>query len=392
MSITARETCWRCRRPTVTCWCAQVPSLTTTKTCVVFVQHPRERDVAIGTARMAHHSLPGSRLIEGVLIDDELNDIDGINDAALLFPGKDARPLSEWLAHPPKVLIVVDGTWSQARKLLRLNPRLAALPRLSYDPLKPGNYRIRREPTDKHLSTIEATAAVLGLLEGDPVRFASMLRPFDFMVDQQLAAIAAAEHAPDARRRHAYDRTRRSPLPELAALDPQRAVVLYAEANCHPRDDRAAGAPELLHLVASRPLATSPSSFSCVLRPRRPLHASVAPRLGLRLQDLEEGADVAVSLANFSAFVGDDQLVCWGPFARDLLVQEGAPRRGFVDVRALVARTRQRAAGGVERAARELGVVVDIAATAPRAERMQAAIAALLVELHTRLRAVNAAV
>ncbi len=332
--------------------------------------------MAIGTARMAHLALPGSLFIEGLAIDDHLPDED---DVAVLFPGEGARPLAQWLQSPPRVLIVVDGTWSQARKLLRLNPRLAALPRLSYDPPQPGNYRIRREPSDKHLSTIEATAAVLGVLEGDPARFATMLLPFDLMVDRQLAAVAA-----QGRRRQARVRPHQSPLPELEALDPERAVVCYAEANCHPQPDRAAGAPELLHLVASKPLSSSPSFFSVVLRPRRPLHESVAPRLGLARADLEAGVDVDVALQGFRAFVGDQALVCWGSFARDLLAQEGEPRRGFIDLRALVARTRQRAAGGVERAARELGVVADVDATAPRAERMHAGIAALLVELYRR--------
>jgi DTW domain-containing protein YfiP len=366
----------------VTCWCAQVPSLSTTKTRVVFVQHPRERDTAIGTARMAHLALPGSRMIEALLVDEHIADVDAA-DVAVLFPGEDARPLADWLADPPKVLIVVDGTWSQARKLLRLNPRLASLPRLSYDPPTPGNYRIRKEPTDKHLSTIEATAAVLGLLEGDPARFATMLEPFALMVDRQLAA--TAEHG---RRRQQKTRSRAGPLPELQALDPERAVVVYAEANCHPREDRAAGTPELIHLIASRPLSSSSSSFAMILKPRRSLHASVPLRLGLSSKDLAEGEDVDVGLQRFRNFLDDDGLVCWGPFARDLLVQEGERDRGFVDLRALVARTRKRAAGGVERAAREMSVAVDVDPAAPRAVRMHAGISALLVELHQRMHAV----
>jgi DTW domain-containing protein YfiP len=181
-----RTTCLRCRRPTSACWCAQLPSLSTT-TDVVILQHPRERDVAIGTARMTHLCLPGSRFVEGLAFDAHpaLRDIFD-DQTAVLYPGEEARPLEDWLTHRPRRLVVVDGTWSQAKKLLKLNPRLASLPRLSFSPAAPGNYRIRKEPTDQHLSTIEATAAVLGLLEGDPARFAAMLRPFTWMVDHQI--------------------------------------------------------------------------------------------------------------------------------------------------------------------------------------------------------------
>ncbi len=392
----SRETCWRCRRPVVTCWCAELPALPETKTRVVIVQHPRERDVAIGTARMTWMALPGSRLVEGTAVaradgvDRQIPDLfeEGAGEVAVLFPGDDARPLSDWLAKPPRVLIVVDGTWSQARKILKLNPRLAALPRLSYDPPQPGNYRIRREPTDKHLSTIEATAAVLGALEGDPDRFSSMLQPFTVMVDRQLAA--AAEHQD--RRRHQKTKTTSPLLPELQRLDFERAVVVYAEANCHPRCDRAPGAPEVVHLIASRPFASPPASsssssldrrfFEALVRPRRPLHETVPKRLALPTEALLQGEDVGVFLARFRAFAGDDPWVCWGPFARDLLAQEGEPKRGFVDVRALVARTLRRQGGGIEKACVALGVKspwADDSDLGPsRTARMQAGIVGVL--------------
>nr|MDQ3300003.1 DTW domain-containing protein [Myxococcota bacterium] len=47
----------RCRRPQVVCYCAALPRIDTS-TRVVILQHPRERDMAIGTARMASLCLP----------------------------------------------------------------------------------------------------------------------------------------------------------------------------------------------------------------------------------------------------------------------------------------------------------------------------------------------
>src|SRR5436309_976551 len=60
-SFEPRPVCARCRRPMRACYCAHLPRIET-KTRVVVVQHPRERDVPIGTARMATLCLPNSEL------------------------------------------------------------------------------------------------------------------------------------------------------------------------------------------------------------------------------------------------------------------------------------------------------------------------------------------
>ena len=66
---------------------------------------------------------------------------------------------------PPAHLIALDGTWSHARKLYVQNPWLHALPHYRIDPSAPSNYRIRREPSPSHLSTLESVLAALRSLE-----------------------------------------------------------------------------------------------------------------------------------------------------------------------------------------------------------------------------------
>jgi DTW domain-containing protein len=352
-----RTTCLRCRRPTSHCYCALIPSIET-KMRVLFVQHPRERDVPIGTARMAHLALPRSVLISSVIVDEDPRVQQAIDEgnAAVLYPAPDAMPVEDWQGDPPRTLFIVDGTWSQAKKLLKKNPRLASLPRLSLSPEKPGNYRIRKEPSDKHLATIEAVVHALAHLEGgDRARFDAILRPFDYMVDRQV------EHAEQSGRgRHRKrEGPRGSKMPELEPLreDPTRAVVVYAEGNCHPRDGRAPGAPEVLQVVASRPFTDPPARYATLLKPRRPLGRDVDARLGVSVAAIEAGEDVAAALARFSAFAGPHPIyVCWGTWARDLLAQEGFSRFGFVDLRALAARRVGRSAGGIEPGAVALGV------------------------------------
>ena len=344
----------------------------------MILQHPRERDVAIGTARMAHLALPSSQLVAprgfGLAFDDHplvralLDDVLEDAHAAVLFPGEGARDVTQWLASPPRTLVVVDGTWWQAKKLLKLNPRLAALPRISYCPPAPGNYRIRKEPSDQCLATIEAIAAVLGILEGDTERFATLLAPFTHMVDRQIEVAHKSSGG-----RHKKRRTGASSAPvELMPLleEPARAVLVYGEANACPRDQRVPGKPELIHLLAVRP-ATG-ARLELLLRPRRLLARSTAERIGLDEDALHNGCSVEEARAHFRVFLGEEPtLVLWGPYARDLFAQEGEPKRGFVDLRALAARALRASPGGIDTGARSLGVDVD-GVDAPQAGRGRA--------------------
>ena len=121
------------------CYCALLQRLTT-RTHVLVLQHPRERRVGIGTARMAQLALPNSVLRVGI---DFASDpvvtatLAGAAPSYLLFPGPEARDVRELTAlAQPITLVVVDGTWSQARTLVRVNPALAALPRIAFTPRK----------------------------------------------------------------------------------------------------------------------------------------------------------------------------------------------------------------------------------------------------------------
>src|SRR3954464_6905658 len=85
-----RAMCARCRRPARVCYCAALPSLVT-RTRVVILQHPRERTVAIGTARMATLCRPEATLHVGMRWGDSAPLAHALADPArppiLLYPG-----------------------------------------------------------------------------------------------------------------------------------------------------------------------------------------------------------------------------------------------------------------------------------------------------------------
>src|SRR6478609_8486264 len=88
-----RAVCARCRRPESVCYCKHLTSIET-KTRIVLLQHPRERDMAIGTARMASLCLPNAELHVGVRWQGSTALAEALSDparpAALLYPGEGA--------------------------------------------------------------------------------------------------------------------------------------------------------------------------------------------------------------------------------------------------------------------------------------------------------------
>jgi DTW domain-containing protein YfiP len=173
----------------VLCWCDLLVRVEP-RTTVVILQHPAERRKAIGTGRMAAQCIAGSRLHVGETVaacpglDRDLSD--PARPAWLLFPGPGAKDVDE---SPPEgriTLLVIDGTWTQASRMVRRDPVLSGLPRLSLDPDEPSRYRIRRQPRGECLSTIEALAHVLGVLEGDPDGMRRLHGPFAAMVQRHV--------------------------------------------------------------------------------------------------------------------------------------------------------------------------------------------------------------
>jgi DTW domain-containing protein YfiP len=330
---------------------------------VLLLQHPRERRKAIGTARLAHLCLPGSELHVGVEFEDDAAVRAALAEAHaagrpahLLFPGPRAVDLAEAKLDGPITLVVVDGTWWQARKLLKRNARLAALPQLRFTPPAPSNYRIRREPSDDYVATVEALAHVLGALEGDPQRFRALLRPFEAMIDTQ---IHYATHVRGARQRHALHRARRLRRPKAPSLLQERAddvVCLHGEANAWPARRPGGHPPEIVHWVARR--ARTGETFEAVIAPRRPLAPAIPRHIRIERERLAEGESWESFRARWSTFARADDVVCsWGRYPLDLLESEGiALPAARVDVRPAVGVAFGLRAGAIEDCTARLGI------------------------------------
>jgi DTW domain-containing protein YfiP len=185
----SRIQCPRCLRPQTHCLCPLIPSLDS-RTRVLLLQHPSEVSHALNTARLAALGLSNAELIVGEVFEDlpTLLNRPGYR-ARLLFPADDAQPIEAYgESDEPLLLVVPDGTWRKARKMLHLNPLLAALPRVTLAEGGVSRYRLRKAPGPGALSTIEAIVQALQTLEA-PASFESLLKPFEALIEGQIAAM-----------------------------------------------------------------------------------------------------------------------------------------------------------------------------------------------------------
>ena len=138
--------------------------MVTTATQIVIVRHHSEHDRASNTGRLAHRALPNSVVVEHGApgIPTVLPPLDG---AWVLYPG--GAPLTTAPVPRPRQLIVLDATWSQARKMFQKLGVLRGLPLLALPVAPMPVARLRASPGPGQVSTIEAIARALRLLEGD---------------------------------------------------------------------------------------------------------------------------------------------------------------------------------------------------------------------------------
>jgi len=186
-AIQWRPFCYRCWRTKILCLCNRV-RVVDNPVEILYLQHPNERTMPFNTARLAHLSLTRSRLVHGLRFDGTPTIRDLLRrkeKVGILFPSPVAKDLSE-APRDLETLVIIDGTWREAKKIIYLSPTLLEFPHYAFVPEKPSNYRIRKEPKDEFISTIEATVTALRILDRDPSKYQELLDLFDRMVDRQV--------------------------------------------------------------------------------------------------------------------------------------------------------------------------------------------------------------
>ncbi len=203
-SVSAEETCPKCLKPRSLCVCDEVVPIDN-RIALLVLQHPQEQDKTLGTARLTVQSLTNAVFRIGLSWPSLAKALGrpaeprhwavvylGATRPADFPPGREIAVFDkkgEAVADQAAALaeikgvIVLDGTWSQAKTLWWRNPWVLKAKRIALKPRRPSLYgRLRREPRREGLSTLEAAALVLARLESRPEIEATLTRTFARML------------------------------------------------------------------------------------------------------------------------------------------------------------------------------------------------------------------
>lgn len=179
--------CPHCRRVAPYCVCEFITPIKT-KTKLLILQHPQEPGVDIGTAPILSAAFPGTVVKTGLswpnlkrILGDDVDQkrwgvlylgsvrVEQLPDSDTLFAvDKKGVPLERGVdvLRSLEGIVILDGTWSQAKTLWWRNAWLLKLPRLVLRPKRRSKYdAIRKEPRTGCLSSVETVGEVMNVLE-----------------------------------------------------------------------------------------------------------------------------------------------------------------------------------------------------------------------------------
>ena len=160
-----REECYTCRRAKAHCLCGSIKPFATRLRFAILMHTDEAKKQRTGTGRLAKLCLTNAELLVGddFTRDERVNAL--LKDPSwlpfLLFPGPEAvnfQTLAKEAFPPGKapLIFVIDGTWRSAKSILYKSRNVSALPRLSFARNYLSQFKIKKQPMENCVSTIEA--------------------------------------------------------------------------------------------------------------------------------------------------------------------------------------------------------------------------------------------
>jgi DTW domain-containing protein len=225
--------CPHCHKPLPLCICDSITPIAS-KVSLLILQHPQEQDRALGTARLtALHfanavlkiglSWPSLSKALGRPVHDpsrwavlylgsaKVADLETDRDIVAINRKGEIEENQRAILKDIEGIVLLDGTWSQAKALWWRNAWMLKCQRVILGPAQPSRYgKLRREPRRDGLSTIEAAAMLLGSLERRPDIAETLYGSFERMLAKYREAQSVLpELAPKPKPKRDYRRRKR---------------------------------------------------------------------------------------------------------------------------------------------------------------------------------------
>ena len=193
----SRHYCITCRYPQNACLCASIQPISPT-TQLVVLQHPSEVEHKKNSVRILSLVVPKTLVYVGECAAD-FADLQQYLTACnkpiyLVYPSTSSVSVEEQHINSDCVLLLLDGTWRKAFKILQLNPWLLQYPAVHLAQGYESRYRIRKSSRSDSLSTLEACAYMLNALE-PALDIQPLTKAFDAMVTLRIKAMPSAVQA-----------------------------------------------------------------------------------------------------------------------------------------------------------------------------------------------------
>ncbi|MBN3310685.1 DTWD2 protein, partial [Amia calva] len=192
-------------RPQKVCLCPFLPvQPLDVSTCLYIVQHPAEESRVLRTVPLLAACLPPGKckvLVGRRFNEDRYPELASVcqNPATLiLYPGADAENLEELDLDSSSAaynIIIIDGTWSQAKDMFYRNPLFRLPKQVQLKTTLSSQYVIRTQPTNACLSTLECAAITLSVMEKNDSLQEVILRPLQALCSFQLEHGAQVHHS-----------------------------------------------------------------------------------------------------------------------------------------------------------------------------------------------------
>jgi DTW domain-containing protein len=164
-----KERCQKCWLKSEFCICATVTQIPTVAKVIV-IRHIRESWKSTGTARIAQLAMPNLSIFDygedGEPARQLMIEVCKSSGVGLLFPSETAAVVA---SETVKTLVILDGTWRQARRMFHRLECLHALPVVALPTKTESVLRLREPHFTEGRSTLEAMADALGQIESEEV-------------------------------------------------------------------------------------------------------------------------------------------------------------------------------------------------------------------------------